>query len=757
MRSEMSMFHNGKMVPTESPDIAQENSDARMTAEQGCRNTRVRVRDVVIIRGSDTSRRTRLALVRRLFQKPSPTSVSIRQYLHVHWMSESPLGLRNELFLLEGQCADVPARLVSESIPYTFGRHKAKAGRVNERFYRFVLSTSPLVIRDPRTDVRCDACSAKVQLREQTHAKPLTVDLSLSEAPTQTQGLSYRAFDLHRHDFVFLDSGAAGQEWTIGQILNCPDLRGETEAVNVILRVKIFSRRKKDEPQVLSTNEIRDVRLETVVGKCRIISPETDFDPHLDPFGIQCDKAISHCRSCKIKPVAPGAAPRLPCMDLYTGGGGTILGARPYFNPITAIDNDETSCQTLSQNFPEMKVEGAKVADLHHEAQYKRGPLPKKGSIFMLTACPPCQSHSGANLHKSATDYGPNELFVTFSECARLRPDIFVFENVPGFLSHRDDGTFVVDGIKSSGKRSFAQMAIELLIESGYQFRLAVLDSRSYGSPQNRRRCFILAARSGVTLPSFPQPTHANPGVRSTKLSSSMMMAGESRETKYHIGRGTPGTGPYPAVTVRDAIGDLPPFHFRISGMPHSRVPTFDAMRHGHRGEMKAGFGHTAYASDPLTRYQRELRGDNRVIVDHFTPPRSASELQLIRQAFEAPQAVVVEGNARRVDPNGGFYTLMTSSAPGHKNTGPIHYSQHRTFTIAERKRAQGVPDGYKLAGTVFEQDRQLGNMVDVNIGKAIYGSIYKEVVVSRWEAMGRPADFADVWREKSRSYGGNE
>ena len=77
-------------------------------------------------------------------------------------------------------------------------------------------------------------------------------------------------------------------------------------------------------------------------------------------------------------------------------------------------------------------------------------------------------------------------------------------------------------------------------------------------------------------------------------------------------------------------------------------------------------------------------------------------------------------GNARRVDPKGGFFTLMTSSAPGGKYTAPIHYSvrvsftwpasvsermiqQRRTFSVAERKRAQGVPDTYRLVGTVIE------------------------------------------------------
>ena len=85
-----------------------------------------------------------------------------------------------------------------------------------------------------------------------------------------------------------------------------------------------------------------------------------------------------------------------------------------------------------------------------------------------------------------------------------------------------------------------------------YQCQIAVLDSRSYGSPQNRRRCFILASRIGTTLPRFPQPSYANPLTCATRALT------EEGKAVLHIGRGTPGTAPMPAVTVKDAISDMP-------------------------------------------------------------------------------------------------------------------------------------------------------------------------------------------------------
>ena len=59
------------------------------------------------------------------------------------------------------------------------------------------------------------------------------------------------------------------------------------------------------------------------------------------------------------------------------------------------------------------------------------------------------------------------------------------------------------------------------------------------------------------------------------------------------------------------------------------------------------------------------------------------------------------KGHSRRINPDRGAMTLITTSGPGGKYTGPIHYDQRRTLTVAERKRLQGVPDDYHLVGCV--------------------------------------------------------
>lgn len=86
---------------------------------------------------------------------------------------------------------------------------------------------------------------------------------------------------------------------------------------------------------------------------------------------------------------------------------------------------------------------------------------------------------------------------------------------------------------------------------------MALLDSRAYGSPQRRVRCFVLAARSGVPLPRFPEPTHASPKPAGMRVV--IGDDGKKEVTVYSCPQGvTPGTGPYAPVTAQEAISDLP-------------------------------------------------------------------------------------------------------------------------------------------------------------------------------------------------------
>jgi len=128
----------------------------------------------------------------------------------------------------------------------------------------------------------------------------------------------------------------------------------------------------------------------------------------------------------------------------------------------------------------------------------------------------------------------------------------FILENVRNLVNFNNSTVF--------------QLCLLALTKMGYQTTFAILQAGCYGVPQHRKRTIIMAAgKQGfmnsipesstfpapdVELPVFPQPTH------SFSKSSGTVRVGD----KYFVCQlSTHGSAPYKTVTVRDAMGDLPP------------------------------------------------------------------------------------------------------------------------------------------------------------------------------------------------------
>ena len=109
-----------------------------------------------------------------------------------------------------------------------------------------------------------------------------------------------------------------------------------------------------------------------------------------------------------------------------------------------------------------------------------------------------------------------------------------------------------------------------------------------FGIPQTRHRAFILAAAPGQVLPEFPEPTH-------TFSKSSAKHIVKISGIPYNTVRPTTAS-PYRAVTVRDALSDLPEIN---NGSTRDNLPL----------------------PEPLSDFQRRMRGANKnlpTINDHI-------------------------------------------------------------------------------------------------------------------------------------------
>jgi DNA (cytosine-5)-methyltransferase 1 len=233
------------------------------------------------------------------------------------------------------------------------------------------------------------------------------------------------------------------------------------------------------------------------------------------------------------------------------------------------------------------------------------------------------QGHSGANHHNNVDDPRNSELFVTIREIDRLKPDIFILENVPGMKRDRHEIEDTDGDDEDAG--NFAVAGIKRLRHIGYQVRMVQLDARSFGSPQNRIRLFLICARQGVPLPSLPTPTHANP-----EMKRNIFVAASKSDRSFYVGhQGEPGSGPLPAITVRDAISDLPDFEYLYGKNQDSRrrIPRFNPLK---SAGSQVGFDRPEpYRTPPVNDFQARQRDGSRNVENHYTPPWTPRELDL--------------------------------------------------------------------------------------------------------------------------------
>ncbi|CAH2061426.1 unnamed protein product [Thlaspi arvense] len=326
--------------------------------------------------------------------------------------------------------------------------------------------------------------------------------------------------------------------------------------------------------------------------------------------------------------------------------------------------------------------------------------LPMPGQVDFINGGPPCQGFSGMNRYsQSAWSKVQCEMILAFLSFADyFRPRYFLLENVRTFVSFNKGQAF--------------QLTLASLLEMGYQVRFGILEAGAYGVSQSRKRAFIWAAAPGEVLPEWPEPMHVF-NVPELKISL-------AKGLHYAAVRSTQSGAPFRPITVRDTIGDLPPVE---------------------NGESVTS---KEYRVDPVSWFQKEIRGETKMLTDHIC--KEMNELNLIRckkipkrpgadwrdlpnEKVKLSNGLVDEmipwclpntakdhnqwkGLFGRLDWQGNFPTSITDPQPMGKVGMCFHPDQDRILTVRECARSQGFPDKYKFSGSIKHKHRQIGNAV---------------------------------------------
>lgn len=136
----------------------------------------------------------------------------------------------------------------------------------------------------------------------------------------------------------------------------------------------------------------------------------------------------------------------------------------------------------------------------NHQSVMRKGlkGLVKDKKVDIIIGGPPCQAYSIAGRAQDKNgmknDYR-NFLFESFSEIvSEFKPDVFVFENVPGILSAKPGGVKVTDRIYQQFKK------IGYKIYKSDELKKAALISSDFGVAQKRKRIIIIGVKKDSTI-----------------------------------------------------------------------------------------------------------------------------------------------------------------------------------------------------------------------------------------------------------------
>lgn len=370
-------------------------------------------------------------------------------------------------------------------------------------------------------------------------------------------------------------------------------------------------------------------------------------------------------------------------VSLFSSGGiGDLAVSAAGFEIIVSNELLEDRHALFEYNFPRASLYSGDLRELKTQiAEHALARL-RGHDLDLLYATPPCQGMSkngrGKLLsairqgNRPAMDVRNRLILPTLDVAVTLRPRILLLENVPEMLN-----TVVSD------ERGRVWDMIELITDrlgEDYLGKGQVVEFADFGVPQRRQRAITIFTR--------------DPTLKRRLKSTSSLIPPASH--------GPTGSERLPWITLRDAIGDLPPLD---AGSPETagdqtgfhRVPTLDAMKYWwvrHTPEGAGAFDNQCvscgFNDNPTHRAGRDKNGVNRTsretpvyclkcgaLLPRPSMPQPDGKRRLMRGFTSAYRRM-------RYDQPASTLTRNLSYACSDRK---LHPTQHRVLSLEEAMR----------------------------------------------------------------------
>ena len=214
-------------------------------------------------------------------------------------------------------------------------------------------------------------------------------------------------------------------------------------------------------------------------------------------------------------------------VSIFSGGGGIDCGFKNAgFKICISTDFWQPACDTLEKNKVGKLVVCEDIRKIDYDKELKKIGIEKK-DIDVLVGGPPCPAYSKSRFYRTEKkraleDENSFTLYEYFRALDELRPKVFFFENVFGFIYKPHKAAF--DYLKEQSDKY------------GYNITYRVVNTADYGIPQTRERFICIGVRKDLNKNFiFPEPTYYNPDKKNNE------------ENK----------GKLPWITCGEVIGDL--------------------------------------------------------------------------------------------------------------------------------------------------------------------------------------------------------